>query len=308
MQAAEAPDGAVFVAPAGGSPVYVVDGDQPAVVAETVDDVEALAADDNNVYIGKYTLTATTVISYDRTTGSEIRQWTLPGINSANASNNRLLFMAAAGGALWVTITVVANLSDGGTAPTGYDVYRIDPGSAASPAMVASSKETAIGPDGSVYYESSDAHLVRRSPSGQLTVGPALANSPNSEGGGVQYVDTVAAGVVWVDEPAGQGLDAGYFTFNTVTLAPVGGPFGGNTGEAGITDTLAGSLDLDQGNAVTTCPMEGTVAVECLFRISTTATLSDPAIVGTGFALLGPYPAVIASNAANTAVQLERFS
>jgi hypothetical protein len=117
-----------------------------------------------------------------------------------------------------------------------------------------------------------------------------------------------AGGVLWVDQPAGQGLDASYDTFNLVTLAPVGGPFGGNLGGAGITDTRAGPLVLDQGNGVTHCPMPGTEAVLCLFRISDTATLSDPVVVGTAFGLLGPYPAVIAANAAGTALQLERFS
>ncbi len=164
------------------------------------------------------------------------------------------------------------------------------------------------GPDGSVYYERSDNHLVRLAPGGQLTVGPGLANAPTSLGGGVQSLDTVAVGLVWVQEPAGQGLDAGYSTFDPVTLAARGGPYSGNLTESGITDTLAGPLDLSSGTNVTACPMQGTVSVQCLFRISATATLSDPIVVGSGYALLGPYPAVVAGNAANTMLQLDRFS
>jgi hypothetical protein len=296
--AAEAPDGAVFVAQSN-TPVYVIDGYQaPAVAEHVAGGAAALAADANDLYAASYTSAATTVFSYGRASGVEVRQWSLPGINAANASNAQLISLVASGGALWVLIT----------AGNDVDVYRIDPTSSASPTQVATSLGAAVGPDGSLYYERTDEHLVRRDPSGSLTVGPVLADAPNGEGGGVQYIDTVAGGLLWVDEPAGQGLDATFSTFNTTTLAAVGGPFPGNTNESGITDTLAGTLDVTDGNATISCPMQGTLSEQCLFRISSTAALSDPTPVGSGFALLGPYPAVVAVNAANTMLQLDRFS
>ena len=53
--------------------------------------------------------------------------------------------------------------------------------------MIAQGTSAAIGPDGSVYYERSDGHLVALSPAGVTTVGPVLANSPNGSGGGIAY-------------------------------------------------------------------------------------------------------------------------
>ena len=37
---------------------------------------------------------------------------------------------------------------------------------------------------------------------------PSWPTSPTARAGGVQYLDVVAGGAVWVSEPAGQGLDA----------------------------------------------------------------------------------------------------
>jgi hypothetical protein len=173
--------------------------------------------------------------------------------------------------------------------------------------MLAVTLGAVIGPDGSVYYERPDDRLVRRDANGAITVGSGLANAPNGSGGGVQYIDAVAGGVVWVDEPAGQGLDAGYSAFDAVTLKAEG-TYAGNTTEHGITETLAGPLDLSGGNASIACPMKGALSVQCLFRISTTATLTDPTPVGTGYALVGPYPAVVAVNLAGTMLELDRFA
>lgn len=300
---AEAPDGAVFVAESN-TPVWVVDGDQPAVLAEHVTGgAQELAADAANLYAAHFTAAATTVLGFDRTSGAQTHQWALPAVKSANIDDNQLVTLVVAGGSLWTTVVVGNDI----------DIYRIDPTSAASPSLVATSvggaaSGAAIGPDGSAYYTGPGAHLTRRTPAGQVTVGPALADAPNSEGGGVQNIDTVAAGLLWVDEPAGQGLDAGYSTFNPVTLAPVGGPFSGNLTESGITDTLAGPLDLTGGNAVSACPPQGSLSVSCVFRFSTTATLSDLTRVGDADALVGPYPAVVTTNAAGTGIQLDRLS
>ena len=88
-------------------------------------------------------------------------------------------------------------------------VYTINPAAAdgAAPARPAG-WVTAIGSDGSVYYERADHHLAVLRPDGATAVGPVLADTPNGLGGGVQYLDVVAGGAVWVSEPAGQGLDA----------------------------------------------------------------------------------------------------
>lgn len=80
---------------------------------------------------------------------------------------------------------------------------------------------------------------------------------------------------------------AGYRTFDATTPA-AGGSYSGNTTESGITDTLAGPLDLPGGNATIACPEQGTVSVQCLFWISTTAALSDPAPWEPGAPWLGP--------------------
>ena len=101
-------------------------------------------------------------------------------------------------------------------------VYRINPSSSAAPHLVVRGLGDAIGSDGTIYYERSDHHLVALRPNGTPPSAPPLADSPNGLGGGVQYVEVVAAGAVWVSEPAGQGLDAAYTTFDAPTLAQVG--------------------------------------------------------------------------------------
>jgi hypothetical protein len=231
--------------------------------------------------------------------GFLVHQWTLPGVNSANASDQDLVGLTPAGGALWVTITV------GNDA----DIYCIDPSSTAAPTSIATSlADAAIGPDGSAYYALAGHHLMRRAPSGQVTTGPALLDSPNSEGGGVQFIDVVAGGQVWVEEPDGQGTDAGYATFDATTLAAIG-TFQGSISEQTIVDTRAGPLDLAGSEAATACPPQAaTPGGQCVLRISTGGVLSDPTPVGGATALVGPYPAVVTDNAAGTGLQLDRLS
>ena len=103
--------------------------------------------------------------------------------------------------------------------------------------MIAEGTSAAIGPDGTVYYES-DNHLVALSPTGVTTVGPALANAPNGSGGGIAGIDAVAGGLVWVSDPAGQGLDAQLMPYNATTLQAMGS-YPGSVSEQ-IVDTSAG--------------------------------------------------------------------
>ena len=201
VTAAESPDGAVFAAPQNPtspspSVAWVVDGNGPALVAEHVSTgIAALAADSTNFYVATYS----TLYAYNRTSGNQDGQWTMPSVPTANSSNDDLVALAAANGCVFVSVTRGNTVS----------VYTVNPAAATAP-VPAARAGCAVGSDGSVYYERSDHHLAARRPNGATTVGPALADTPNGLGGGVQYVDVVAGGAVWVSEPAGQGLDATY--------------------------------------------------------------------------------------------------
>jgi hypothetical protein len=296
--AAEGPDGAVFVAaqaPASPTPsiVYVVDGNGPEAIAEHVSSgVAALAADATNLYVATYS----TVTAYNRSTGNQDAQWTLPAINTANSSNADLLSMAAAGGSVLVSITQGNTVS----------VYRINPGSSAAPTPVVQGLGDVVGPDGTVFYERSDHHLVALSPSGSSVVGPLLADAPNGLGGGVQYVNFVAGGAVWVGEPAGQGLDSQWTTYSTSTLAQVG-QFAGTAGNQYV-DTAAGPLALSIPE-VSSCPQQGSPAeaVWCVSRITLQGAQSNSlSLSPNSAALVGPYPAAIEST--SSGLQLIRIT
>jgi len=299
ITAAEAPNGAVFVAPESHdnpSPtvVWVVDPSGPAEIAEHVNGgVSALAADDANFYV----VSNSTVLGYTRSTGNQMGQWSLPAINTANTSNADLVSMVAVAGVVLVMIAQ-GNLED---------VYRFHPAAAAVPQMIAQGTSAAIGPDGTVYYERSDNHLVALSPAGVTTVGPVLANSPNGSGGGIAGIDAVAGGLVWVSIPAGQGLDAQLLPYSATTLAPMGSYSGSVTEQ--IVDTLAGALVLAGPDGPGACP-QGTsgTSTSCVFRISAAAVLSDPTPVGTADQLVGPFPAVVTASGTTNDLVVDRLS
>jgi hypothetical protein len=237
------------------------------------------------------------VIGYTRSTGNQMGQWSLPAINTANTSNADLVSMVAAAGEVLVMIAQ-GNLED---------VYRFHPGSAAAPQMIAQGTSAAIGPDGSVYYERSDSHLVALSPAGVTTVGPLLANSPNGSGGGIAGIDSVAGGLVWVSDPAGQGLDAQLIPYSATTLQPIGSYSGSVTEQ--IVDTLAGALVLDGGDGPGDCPQSASAtSTSCVFRISAAATLSDPTPVGSADQLVGPFPAVVTASTTTNDLAVDRLS
>jgi hypothetical protein len=299
ITATEAPNGAVFVAPEShDSPtptvVWVVDPSGPAAIAEHVDGgVSALAADATNFYV----VSNRTVLGYTRSTGNQMGQWRLPAINTANTSNADLVSMVAATGEVLVMIAQ-GNLED---------VYRFHPGSAAAPQMIAQGTSAAIGPDGTVYYERSDGHLVALSTTGVTTVGPVLANSPNGSGGGIAGINSVAGGLVWVSDPAGQGLDAQLIPYSATTLQPMGSYSGSVTEQ--IVDTLAGALVLSGPNGPGDCPQSASAtSTSCVFRISAAAALSDPTPVGSADQLTGPYPAVVTTGATTNDLAVVRLS
>ena len=298
VTAAESPDGAVFASPQNPtSPAptvtWVIDGNGPAEVAEHIPaGVAALAADANNFYAATYT----NVFSFDRASGNQNGQWNLPSINAANASDDDLVSLAAAAGNVLVSITQ----------GTTVRLYRIEPSSSAAPHLLLTALSAAVGSDGTVYYESGDHHLDALRPDGTTTQGPVLADKPNGLGGGVQDIDTVAGGYVWVSEPAGQGLDASYTTYATSSLAQAG-TFSGSVTNS-VADTAAGPLVLEQGaNGATACP-QGTSPTSCVFRIDQQGTTTDPVPVGAAVSLLGPGPAVVASDTTTDQFELIRLS
>ena len=298
VTAAESPDGAVFAAPQdptspAPSIAWVVDGNSPAVIAEHIGNgIAALAADATNFYIATYSV----LYAYNRSSGNQDGQWNMPRVNAANSSDSNLVSLDAAGGAVLIAVTQGNTVS----------VYRVVPSSSAAPLLVVRSLGAAIGSDGSVYYERGDHRLAALRPSGSTTVGPRLVNRPNGLGGGVQYVNVVAADAVWISEPAGQGLDAAYTTYDTVTLAAVGS-YGGSVTSI-VADTAAGPLVLEPGGAAACGQAAPASSTSCVLRIDVHGATSDPLGVGAAVTLLGPAPAVIESDTSTGQFDLVRLS
>jgi hypothetical protein len=298
VAAAESPDGAVFASPqdpTSSTPavVWVVDGAGPAVIAEHMPgSVAAMAADSSNLYVASYS----NITAFNRVSGNQGAQWSLPKVNAANASDDNLVSMTAAGGMVLITITQGNIVS----------VYRLNPASSAGPRRVLQSLGAAIGPDGSIYYETMDHHLAAMRPGGASKTGPALAATPNGEGGGVQYVDAVAGGAVWVSEPAGQGLDAQFATFDGATLGSLGS-FNGSVTDSFV-DTAAGPLALASAGAAA-CPQASPqTPTSCVFRVDVHGNLTEPAGVGAAVSLVGPGPAVVSSDSNTNQFDVYRLS
>jgi hypothetical protein len=296
--AAEAPDGAVFLTGftqgGGASPsqvVWVVDGNHPAAVAEhTAGGVQALAADAHDLYVGTYS----NVTAYSRSSGNQVDQWTLPPVSTANISDADLESLSAGGGSLLVS------LSSGNVV----SAYRINPNATTAPLLIAQGSSMALGPESSVFYVRADHHLVRVGPKDHALVGPVLADAPNGEGGGVQYVSRATGGYVWVSEPAGQGLDAGFSSYLASTLAPRG-TFGGTASQQ-ITATSLGLLTLN-GPGPCAQPAGATVTNVCVARLTPAGVITDPLAVGEPTLLLGPHPVLVNTNAADTEVVVQRL-
>jgi hypothetical protein len=296
---AESPDGAVFAAPQdptspSPSVAWVIDGNGPAVIAEHVaTGIAALAADGTNFYVATYS----TLFAYNRTSGNQDGQWTMPSVPTANSSNNDLVALAAANGNVFVSVTRGNTVS----------VYTVNPAAATAPHLLLRGLGAVVGSDGSVYYERTDHHLVARRPNGATAVGPMLADTPNGLGGGVQYLDVVAGGAVWVSEPAGQGLDATYSTYDAATLHSLGS-FQGSVTSA-VVDSSAGALVLESAGNDPTCPAASPSSpTSCVFNIVPQGTVSNAVGVGSAVTLLGPDPAVIASDTTSGQFDLMRLS
>jgi hypothetical protein len=296
---AESPDGAVFAAPQdptspSPSVAWVIDGNGPAVIAEHVaTGIAALAADATNFYVATYS----TLYAYNRTSGNQDGQWTMPSVPTANSSNDDLVALAAANGSVFVSVTRGNAVS----------VYTVNPNAATAPRLLVSGLGAVVGSDGSVYYERTDHHLVARRPNGATAVGPVLADTPNGLGGGVQYLDVVAGGAVWVSEPAGQGLDASYSTYDAATLHSLG-TFQGSVTST-VVDSSAGALVLESAGNDPSCPEASPSSpTSCVFNIVPQGTVSNAVGVGSAVTLLGPDPAVIASDTSSGQFDLMRLS
>ncbi len=293
---AEAPDGAVFMASVnnnGNTVVWVVDGDGPAAVAEHVSGVvHAVAAGTDNLYVATYTA----LTAFNRQTGNRVESWALPKFSTADVSDSDLVAVSAFNGEVLISIVMGNQI----------DIYHVNAASSAGLKLIAIGTSSAFGPDGTVYFVHSGV-LVRLSADGAATVGPQMADHPNRLGGGVQYIDAVAGGVVWVIEPAGQGEDATLSSYNDKTLTLIARWSAPDTGR--IVDTQAGALVLG-GDGYRDCPQPSSPnspAPLCVYRLSSTGALTDSIDVGTAWQLLGPYPAVITSNNAGTTTYLERL-
>ena len=297
VTAAESPDGAVFAAPqdpTSPSPAvaWVVDGNGPAAIAEHVaTGIAALAADTANFYVATYS----DVFAYSRVSGNQDGQWTMPTVDATNSSDDDLVSMTAAAGAVLVSVTRGDTVS----------VYRIDPSSSALPRRRVPGLGAAIGSDGSVYYERADHHLAVLRPGGATVTGAVLNHTPNGLGGGVQYVNDVAGGAVWVSQPAGQGLDAQFTTYDAASLAVLGSYSG--TVTSSVVDTAAGPLVLEASGSSPSCP-QATSPSSCVFRIDPHGSVSDPVGVGAAVTLVGPGPAVVVSDTTTGQFDLVRLS
>jgi len=283
-------------APVSPSPsvVYVVDGTGPATVAEHFPSgVAALAADATNLYVATYEA----VTAFSRTSGNQTAQWSLPPVNAANSSNADLVVMTAAAGSVYVTI------SEGATVA----VYKINPQSTAAPTLTATGFSAAVGRSGTIYYAATDHSLTSLSASGTSTVGPVLADAPNGEGGGVQYVTTVAGGEVWVGEPAGQGEDTQWTTYDATTLKQVG-QFSGNLSEM-VTDTSGGAVIISSPNSQNPCTAAASGDMDwCMARVSRTGQQTGSQTAYSALALVGPDPVLIATLPGAVQVEVWRIS
>ncbi len=244
VTAAESPDGAVFAAPQDPtSPApavaWVVDGSGPAAIAEHVaTGIAALAADSANFYVATYS----DVFAYSRASGNQDGQWTMPTVNATNSSDDDLVSMTAAGGAVLVSVTRGNTVS----------VYRITP--TRRPRRICSYRGSAPPSDRTAPSTTSAPTTTSPccAPAAPPQTGAELNHTPNGLGGGVQYVNDVAGGAVWVSQPAGQGLDAQFTTYDAASLAVLGSYTG--TVTSSVVDTAAGPLALEQSGSSPSCP------------------------------------------------------
>lgn len=283
--AAEAPDGSVFTAfgsQQGGAPVapvgtavYVVDGDQPAQVAEHPPiPVVALAADSTYLYVGG----GRQIIQYTRATGATARTWTL---------SLPIRLIAVAAGKLWAVV------GDSVSGPG--QVMELSPGSATVTRVgtdAANVTSIAAGPLGLYYVESGGATIVHISLDGTRQQAPThqTVNEQLSGPAAIQAISVIGSQLLVIHD-AGQGLDSSSQTYAAATLAGPRTNAPGTAGSDHAIDSLAGPVDRSGPDAL---PCSGTACVG-RFNLATgkiTDAVTYPQSTRLG-PLLGPYPAVI---------------
>lgn len=281
--AAEAPDGTVFaafgsrqsgaaVSPAG-SPVYVVDGDQPAQIAEhPALAVTGMAADDTNLYVGG----GSQIVEYTRATGAVARTWNL---------SQPVRLMAASAGRLWAVL--------GGLTGSG-SVVAVNPDAAAVTTVgtdTANVLSVAAGPLGLYYVESGGATIVHISLDGTRQLAPThqTVNQELSGPAAIQAVSVIGDQLLLVHD-AGQGLDSSSQTYDASTLAGPQGSASGTAGSNHAIGSLAGPVDRVSPGSLA-CSGSGCVGRYNLVSGAVTDAVTYPQNTELGL-LLGPYPAV----------------
>jgi hypothetical protein len=272
------------MAPAG-SALYVVDGDQPAQIAEhPAIAVTAVAADNTYLYVGG----SRQIIAYSRATGAVAQTWNV-------AEPVRL--MAASAGRLWAVL---------GTIAAG-QVVEITPVSSAISTVgtdTANVESIAAGPKGIYYVESGGATIVHIRPDGARQHAPTnqTVNQMLSGPAAVQAISVIEDQLFLVHD-AGQGLDSSSQTYNAATLA---GPMTNAPGTAGSNHAI-GSL----GGPIDLLTRESPAGGNEVARYNlTTGAVTDAVSYSLdlrGFGpLLGPYPAVFVVES-NGRVYLDRI-
>jgi hypothetical protein len=112
---------------------------------------------------------------------------------------------------------------------------------------------------------------------------------------------------VWVSEPAGQGLDTSYAMYDKSTLKLEATSHQGLVNEQFVS-TTSGALVLGFGDSPVKCPQTSALGDACVYRISSSAILSEPTPVGSAFLLLGPHPAVVTTNGTSNQLFLDRLA
>jgi hypothetical protein len=221
LVAAEGPDGAVFVAgvatqPAQPQVIWVVDGVQPAAVAEHVTGpVTALAADTANLYVG----IASSVYAYSRTTGALVHSWSPTASTGSGTQVTQVTQLAIAGDRLWGLLTS----SDNGPTAVAGSLVEIDPTSTSivrTISGITGAFSFAPGSAGVYYVTKQSTALVEQTNNGATASAPThqAVNLELSGPSAIQAVAVVGDQVV-LQHDAGQGLDAVLNTYDAGSLA-----------------------------------------------------------------------------------------
>jgi hypothetical protein len=288
----QGPDGAVFVAgpqsSSGAEVIWVVDGTNPATIAEHLSEpAYSIAADATYLYIGF----ARTINAYSRTTGSLVRSWK----PSASIPGERVQQIVVAGNRIWGLYTTVDS-SDSPFQAGAEGAVEINPAVTAIVREVPDIADAfSVAATGSgIYYVYDQSAKVQEQTNDGHTVTQNTNQQVNIELSGRAAIQAVAVfgGEVILQHDAGQGLDAVLDAYNATTLA-------GPTME---TDFSANEqlIATPTGMFVVGTPDTTVCAAtqqQCVARFALgSAGATDPVALPTGALtseLSGPYPTVV---------------